>query len=126
MLVGSKSAELEAGGLHTLSTFGLLREAGEDYTRDLFDMMEKAGMIATETSGEYPLLGITAEGEAVMRGERSMHLDWPGSEPSKPTPKRPSAEGKKPKSGALTGGKKRKFPGIPFGKKGSKGRGREW
>jgi ATP-dependent DNA helicase RecQ len=126
MLVGSKSADLEAGGLNTLSTFGLLKEAGEDYTRDLFDVMERAGLVATDTTGEYPLLGLTAEGEAVMRGEQSIQLDWPGSESPKPAPKRPPAGKKAAKSGGASDAKKKKSSGYPFWKKGGKRGGREW
>lgn len=120
MLVGSKSAELEAGGLNTLSTFGLLAEAGEGYTRDLFDVMEKAGLVVTDTSGEYPLLGLTGDGEAVMRGEQTALLDWPGARAANPTPKRSVAEKKSSKSGGAAKGKANKSPSYPFWKKGGK------
>ncbi len=95
MLLGDEGEDLATSGLAALSTFGLMKDCGEDYLRDLFKAMEDAGLIATDESGEYPLLTLTETGLRVMRGESDPELVWPNNgtqAPRKPAPKRPSGK----------------------------------
>jgi ATP-dependent DNA helicase RecQ len=103
-----------SSGLDQLSTFGLLKDCGGDYVRDLFEAMEQAGLIATEQPGEYPLLVLTADGDAVMRGQIEPLLAWPqeGGKRAKP-----AGKGKTGGRGARPAAKK--WPGAK-GRKGKK------
>ena len=77
MLVGGKSKDIVDARLDQLSTYGLLRGIGTQKLHPLFAEMEKAGLILT-TTGEYPLVTLTAQGAEVMRNGGSVRLCWPG------------------------------------------------
>ena len=79
MLTGDAAADMQTGGLTSLTTFGLLKDCGANYVRDLFDAMEKEGFIETDHSGDYPLLALTAAGDAIMRGQSEPVIEWPSS-----------------------------------------------
>jgi len=76
MLAGSRAAAMAKSGLDQLSTYGLLKDCPSADIRALFDALESAGLVETVRDGEFPLLRLTAEGEAVMRGQRVPVLDW--------------------------------------------------
>jgi ATP-dependent DNA helicase RecQ len=78
MLVGSRAQGVIGPGLDQLSTYGLLRAEGAAYVYELLREAERAGLVQTDTSGDYPLVGLTAEGEEVMRREGGAAvLRWP-------------------------------------------------
>jgi ATP-dependent DNA helicase RecQ len=76
MLIGSRSAEILEKGLHELSTYGILKEAGQAYLYALFKELEQAGLIRTEP-GEYRLVTLTNLGVEAMKGAVSYRLAWP-------------------------------------------------
>lgn len=78
MLVGSKSREIITSSLDQLSTYGLLKAEGVKYINELFREMEDAGLVAV-TSGQYPMLHLTAKGHRVMTGGEEVQLCWPTS-----------------------------------------------
>ncbi len=83
MLAGSKSREISSAGLDRLSTYGILREKGAGYLNGLMRSMADAGLVHTVTTGEYPLITLTALGDRVMRGEASYQLVWPDANAGK-------------------------------------------
>lgn len=78
MLVGSKNEFITESwrGLTKLSTYGMLASEGTEFLKQLFDEMQRTGLIET-TAGQYPLIGLTPLGAAVMRGETSVDMLWP-------------------------------------------------
>jgi len=90
MLIGSQAADIVGSGLTNLSTHGLLKDVGEVYTTALFEAMEKAGLVSTEKSGQFPMLALTADGDAAMRGESNPVLAWPAPTTAKPGAKKKS------------------------------------
>lgn len=75
-LVGSRSKEVLDAGLDRLSTYGLLREMGEDYVWALLNTLIQAGCIAV-SGGQYPTLSLTELGRAVMQGKQTIALVMP-------------------------------------------------
>jgi ATP-dependent DNA helicase RecQ len=75
-LVGSRSQEILAQQLDRLSTHGLLKGEGASYLNTLFREFLDQGLVVS-TVGQYPLLTLTAAGDAVMRGEANPTLSWP-------------------------------------------------
>ncbi len=76
MLLGSKRAEILDKGLNRLTTYGLLKDEGSTYLKNLFLEMERAGFVV-RTGGEYPMLTLTAFGESVMKGQSEIQMAWP-------------------------------------------------
>ena len=76
MLTGSKSQEVLRVRLHELSTYGILREQGTAFLNELFHALHDAGLLETQR-GEYPLVTLTARGEAAMKGGAQYRLVWP-------------------------------------------------
>ncbi len=76
MLMGSKRAEILDKGLDQLSTYGLLKEEGSAFLKDLFAEMERCGLVLS-TGGDYPMLTLTTFGDAVMKGECECQMAWP-------------------------------------------------
>ena len=76
MLVGSKSREILDAGLDQLTTYGLLKTAGSSVLHQLFQEMEKHGLVIT-TTGEYPLLALTTKGAEAMRTGQTPKMRWP-------------------------------------------------
>ena len=76
MLVGSKSKEIVDAGLDRLTTYGLLKHIGTQALHPLFVELEKNGLIVT-SSGEYPIVSLTAAGIEAMKGGAPPKLHWP-------------------------------------------------
>lgn len=76
MLTGSKSREIIDAGLDQLTTYGLLKGPGSSILHQLFQEMEKHGLVLT-TTGEYPLLALTTKGAEVMRTGAAPKMRWP-------------------------------------------------
>ena len=82
MLAGSKSQEILSARLDQLSTHGLLKNQGAGFLNRLMRSLAEAGLVKTETEGDYPLLTLTERGEKAMRGDLDYELLWP--DPPKP------------------------------------------
>jgi ATP-dependent DNA helicase RecQ len=91
MLVGSKSKEIVDAGLDQLTTYGLLKAVGSNALHPLFAEMEKQGLIET-TTGEYPLVTLTAKGADVMKKGANVRMMWPNTEPKVEQPLKPGAK----------------------------------
>src|SRR3984893_2006429 len=78
-LLGSQAKEVTEYGLDTLTVYGLLRASSSNYLHQLFREMEESGLIFS-TGGQYPLIGLTELGVAVMQNRTSFEMAWP-SEP---------------------------------------------
>ena len=76
MLCGSRSQEILTVGLDQLSTYGILKDKGVGFLNALMRSLTDAGLVQT-VSGEFPLLTLTASGDAVMRGDAKCSLVWP-------------------------------------------------
>ncbi|MBL9142194.1 MAG: RecQ family ATP-dependent DNA helicase [Verrucomicrobiaceae bacterium] len=76
MLVGSKSREVLDAGLDQLSTYGLLKHAGTNVLNQLFQELERHGLVIT-SQGEYPLLSLTSKGAEAMRMGIAPRMRWP-------------------------------------------------
>ncbi|HEX5790046.1 MAG TPA: ATP-dependent DNA helicase RecQ, partial [Luteolibacter sp.] len=77
MLAGSRSQEILSAGLDRLSTYGILRSHGAGFLNRLMRCLEEAGLVATDSSGDYPLFTLTPAGDRAMRGETNYELAWP-------------------------------------------------
>ena len=75
-LLGSRSQEILAAQLDRLTTHGLLKTEGASYLNTLFREFLDQGLVVSST-GQYPLLTLTAAGDAVMRGQVNPTLCWP-------------------------------------------------
>ena len=84
-LLGSRSQEILAAQLDRLSTHGLLKQEGASYLNSLFREFLDQGLVVS-SAGQYPLLTLTAEGDAVMRGQVNPTLSWPERATRDPRP----------------------------------------
>jgi ATP-dependent DNA helicase RecQ len=75
-LVGSRSKEVLDARLDRLTTYGLLREQGEDYIWALLDTLIRAGCIEV-SAGQYPTLSLTPLGRDVMLRSKTVPLALP-------------------------------------------------
>lgn len=75
-LVGSRSKEVLDTGLDRLSTYGLLRDLGEDYVWGLLNTLIRTGCLAV-SSGQYPTLSLTELGGDVMRKNQKIPMVLP-------------------------------------------------
>jgi len=92
MLVGSNSQPVRQLGFDRLSTFGLLKEHGRDFVLDLLDALEEAGLVRTFGT-QFPVLGLSERGAAVMRDEDRARVSWP----ERRAPRRAAATARKPR-----------------------------
>lgn len=69
VLRGSASAKIRERGHDQLSTFGLLREEPKDVLAGYIGQLVDQGLLAVEP-GQYPILRLTPESRATLRGER--------------------------------------------------------
>ena len=76
VLVGSQGKEILEARLNELTTYGLLKQKSPNYLHELFREMEEAGLIYS-TGGQYPMIGLTELGVAVMQDVASFTLVWP-------------------------------------------------
>jgi ATP-dependent DNA helicase RecQ len=86
-LVGSRSKDVLDAGLDRLSTYGLLKEQGEDYVWAVLNALIKAGCIEVST-GQYPTLALTALGHEVMLRKQTVPLTMPAVASAVPSRKR--------------------------------------
>jgi len=75
-LLGSHAKEVTDYGLHMLTVYGLLRFTSSNYLYSLFNELEETGLIFS-TGGQYPLIGLTEAGIAVMQNRASFEMAWP-------------------------------------------------
>jgi ATP-dependent DNA helicase RecQ len=78
LLRGQPDPRLVRAGLDRTTTFGVLREHGEEWLRKLLRRCVAAGWIDF-TAGDRPIVQLTTAGRAVMRGERPARLLLPPS-----------------------------------------------
>lgn len=76
LLRGSKDERLERQNLHLTSTFGILSEFDEDWLTRVLRRCIAAGWVDF-WGGDRPVVILTDEGAAVMRGERSVRILLP-------------------------------------------------
>lgn len=76
MLTGSKSREVLDAGLDQLTTYGLLKSAGNNVLHTLFQEIEKKQLIEV-SAGEYPLVTLTAKGAEIMKSGANVRMRWP-------------------------------------------------
>jgi ATP-dependent DNA helicase RecQ len=81
VLLGSKAKEIVDARLDELTTYGLLRTKSANYLYELFRELEEAKLIYS-TGGEYPMIGLSELGVAVMQNREPFSLVWP-EEPRK-------------------------------------------
>ena len=90
MLTGSRSREILDARLDQLSTYGLLKSVGSNGVQQLFQEMEKHGLVQV-SSGEYPLISLTSKGDQVMRTGAGPKMRWPVLN-GKPSPLKPGSK----------------------------------
>ncbi len=89
-LVGSRSKEVFDAQLDQLSTYGLLKEFGYDFTQELLRRLVAAGCI--EVSGdEYPKAALTELGRQVMLAKTPLDIELPPVEKRKPVARKAAA-----------------------------------
>ncbi len=76
-LVGSRSREILEARLDQLSTYGLLKGEGAAYLNQLLRELQDRGMLVS-SGGQYPMVTLTARGDAIMKGALDYVLRWPG------------------------------------------------
>lgn len=76
VLQGSHSKAVIDRGLHSLSTYGLLKGTSEPLLRKIIEELITANA-AMITPGEYPMLAITRHGIAVAKRESRIEIAWP-------------------------------------------------
>ncbi|RYD28645.1 MAG: RecQ family ATP-dependent DNA helicase, partial [Verrucomicrobiaceae bacterium] len=121
MLTGSQAPEIAASGLDQLSTYGILQPQGTGWVRSLLRELETAGCLEVST-GEYPLLTLTAAGELMMKQGGPLMLNWQALETagSASRPEARSRSGANPKArsaktAAVAAAKTSGFPPPPKG-----------
>jgi ATP-dependent DNA helicase RecQ len=86
VLQGSQAKEIVDARLDELTTHGLLKTMPANYLYELFRELEEAKLLYS-TGGQYPMIGLTDLGIAVMQNRGSFSLVWP-EEPKRREPKR--------------------------------------
>jgi ATP-dependent DNA helicase RecQ len=81
VLLGSQAKEIIEARLDELTTHGLLKTKSANYLYELFRELEEAKLVYS-TGGQYPVIGLTDLGIAVMQNRESFSLVWP-EEPRK-------------------------------------------
>jgi ATP-dependent DNA helicase RecQ len=81
VLLGSQAKEIIDARLDELTTHGLLKTKSTNYLYELFREFEEAKLVYS-TGGQYPAIGLTDLGIAVMQNRESFSLVWP-EEPRK-------------------------------------------
>ena len=91
MLTGSRSREVLDAKLDQLTTYGMLKSIGSSGLQQLFQEMEKHGLVQV-SSGEYPLISLTAKGDQAMRSGVGPKMRWPNLN-EKASPLKPGVAG---------------------------------
>jgi ATP-dependent DNA helicase RecQ len=85
-LAGGDTEALRRHGLDQLSTHGLLKTYTQRQVADLLEALVDRGLLARQDVGDgpnsRPVLGLTPEGLAVLRGEGTVALRLPESKPA--------------------------------------------
>jgi ATP-dependent DNA helicase RecQ len=76
VLLGSQAKEIFDARLNELTTYGLLRDKRPNYLYELFRELEEAKLLYS-TGGQYPMIGLTELGVAVMQNRASFTIVWP-------------------------------------------------
>jgi superfamily II DNA helicase RecQ len=76
VLQGSRSRDILDSRQDELSTYGILRHLQGTYLRELFEELKTARYLSV-SPGEYPLITLTAAGEAVMKNQQPPLINWP-------------------------------------------------
>jgi ATP-dependent DNA helicase RecQ len=97
LLRGSEDPRLVRAGLHETRTFGILREKSDEWLLRLLRRCVTPGWVDFE-GAERPVVRLTAEGAAVMRGEKPARLLLPPE---------PRARGRGAAAPSPAGGKRR-------------------
>jgi ATP-dependent DNA helicase RecQ len=79
MLCGKERGPVREHGLDKLSTFGLLKEEGEDFTRALLEECIKTCLLR-KSRDERPVVTLTLLGAETMRGAHIPIMLWPGKD----------------------------------------------
>ncbi len=90
VLVGSRSKEVFDSRLDELSTYGLLKELGYDFTQELLRRLVTAGCIQV-TTDEYPKASLTELGRQVMLAKKQISIELPPFEKPKPVARKTSS-----------------------------------
>ena len=90
VLVGSRSKEVFDNQLERLSTYGLLKEFGYDFTLELLRRLVAVGCVEV-TGDEYPKASLTGLGREVMMAKKPLDIELPPVEKRKAAARR-SAE----------------------------------
>ncbi|MBI5820757.1 MAG: RecQ family ATP-dependent DNA helicase [Verrucomicrobia bacterium] len=90
VLVGSRSKEVFDSQLDELSTYGLLKELGYDFTQELLRRLVTAGCIQV-TTDEYPKASLSEMGRRVMLAKTQVNIELPPFEKPKPVARKTSS-----------------------------------
>lgn len=90
VLVGSRSKEVFDSQLDELSTYGLLKELGYDFTQELLRRLVTVGCIQV-TTDEYPKASLTEMGRRVMLAKTQINIELPPFEKPKPVARKTSS-----------------------------------
>ena len=90
VLVGSRSKEVFDAQLDELSTYGLLKEFGYDFTLELLRRLVTAGCIHV-TADEFPKASLTEHGRRVMLAKTPLEIELPAFEKAKPSARKAAA-----------------------------------
>lgn len=90
VLVGSRSKEVFDSQLDELSTYGLLKELGYDFTQELLRRLVTTGCIQV-TTDEYPKASLTEMGRRVMLAKTQINIELPPFEKPKPIARKTSS-----------------------------------
>jgi ATP-dependent DNA helicase RecQ len=93
VLTGSRSKEVFDAQLEGLSTYGLLKEYGYDFTQELLRRLAAAGCIHV-TADEYPKASLTELGRQVMLAKAPLDIEFPPFEKAKPAARKAAAVAK--------------------------------
>ncbi len=90
VLTGSRSKEVFDSRLEELSTYGLLKEFGYDFTQELLRRLAAADCIHV-TDSEYPKASLTELGRQVMLAKTPLDIELPPFEKAKPAARKAAA-----------------------------------
>jgi len=91
-LVGSRSKEVIDARLDRLSTYGMLKDLGEDYVWGLLNALIRTGCLAV-SNGQYPTLSLTELGGDVMRAKQKIPMVLPEIKLGRPVVERRARSG---------------------------------
>ncbi|MBI5685178.1 MAG: ATP-dependent DNA helicase RecQ [Verrucomicrobia bacterium] len=90
VLTGSRSKEVFDWQLDKLSTYGLLKEFGYDFTLELLRRLVSAGCIDV-TADQFPKASLTETGRQVMLAKKPLEIELPPLEKPKPAARKAAA-----------------------------------